>query len=191
MTTPVDLTPEKVRLAILAADIHFRMDSTYVAELERIVFHDYNLTKPIDAKELLSIENKLATKSARDTLTYIWRNSENVPGSDLEALGYGQRIPEAELTSRSLSKEFFRLEKNEDPDAFSAIERDISRIIKAALAYGLIEYIENPPNRNSRPIKGTPLLHRLITSVNLSNAQLIGGLKSRLSAETAVREASR
>ena len=78
MHEPYHAPSEKVALALMAADIHYRIDSNYYSALKRIVFRPENLAPKIDRKEQVTSENKLATNAARNALTYIWRNSDEV-----------------------------------------------------------------------------------------------------------------
>lgn len=170
---------EKVAIALMAADIHYRIDSNYYSTLKRIVFHPENLAPEIDRKEKVTSENKLATNAARNALTYIWRNSDEVTEKALATSGYQQKAARDHLTSRGLSKAFCTIGGVNDLDTLARIEQDIARIVKAAHAYGLIAYSPNPPNRNSKPFYGTNLLHRIMTEFHLGNAKLISGLSQK------------
>ncbi|MEM1150783.1 MAG: hypothetical protein AAGI03_09520 [Pseudomonadota bacterium] len=167
---------EKVAVALMAADVHYRMDSNYHSALKRIVFRRENLSVNVDRKDQITFENKLATNAARNALTYIWRTSDEVTEEALAKSGYQKKATRERLTSRGLSKAFCFIGGVTDLDTLTRIEQDIARIVKAAHGYGLIEYDPNPPNKNSKPFHGTNLLHHLMTEVHLGNAKLINGL---------------
>jgi hypothetical protein len=173
------LPSEKVAVALMAADIHYRMDSNYYTALKRIVFRPENLSTSVDRKDQVTFENKLATNAARNALTYIWRNSGEVTEEALAKSGYQQKAAREHLTSRGLSKAFCSIGGVTDLDTLTRIEQDIARIVKAAHAYGLIAYVSDPPNKNSKPFYGTNLLHHIMTEVHLGNAKLINGLSKK------------
>jgi len=184
---PFNVPCEKVAVALMAADVHYRMDSNYYSELKRVVFRPENLAVGIDCKEQITTENKLATNAARNALTYIWRNSGEVTEKALAKSGYQQKTTREHLTSRGLSKAFCTIGDVKDLDTLTRIEQDITRIVKAAHTYSLIEYVLDPPNKNSKPFYGTNLLHRIMTEVHLGNAKLINSLSKKTTGVSASR----
>lgn len=171
----------------MAADVHYRMDSNYFSALKRIVFRPENLASDVDRKTQITIENKLATNAARNALTYIWRASGEVTEKALAKSGYQQKAVREHLTSRGLSKAFCSIGGVSDLDTLTRIEQDIARIVKAAHAYCLIEFVANPSTKNSKPFYGTNLLHQFMTEVHLENAKLISNLSKKTASVSVAR----
>ncbi len=176
MGDAIEISSERVVLALMAADVHLRMDANYQVGLEQIVFLPENLRSGVDRKSQITAQNKLATNTAKYALTYIWRTSPFVSQKVLIRSGYQKNLDIDHLTSRGLAKVYCENGEVVDFDARASIEQDIGRIVKAAYAYGLIEYIAKPPRQNSKPFEGTQLLHRLMSELNTKNAILINDL---------------
>lgn len=170
---------EKVALALMAADVQYRLDSNYLAALQEVVFRDENIAPGIDRKEQLTAQNKLATTEARNALTLIWRSSDSVTEEALSLAGYSRGKIHNNLNAHALAKEFCAIGGVSDLGALTRIQQDITRIIRAALAYRLIEYADDKSTKNKKPFKGTELLHVFLRKAYLGNAHIIQKLLAK------------
>lgn len=173
-----ELPSDAIALALMAADVHFRMDTSYHRALTKHVFIEANVAEGCDKKEQIRAETKLRSEDAKHALTFIWKSSDHVTEEALLKAGYERTAVNRALNSNALATQFSISGNVTDPDAITRIRLDISRIVKAANTFGLIEFFPDPKNRNRKPFRGTKLLHRLMMSVHLRNAQLIESLNS-------------
>jgi hypothetical protein len=131
------------------------MSEAYFSTLEKHVFQ----CVPIADRKLLKTWKKtLSGHDALVLLQILWKESQYVDGAELEAAGMYRSMPLRELNANSLAKELAAT-----PEGRGAVNKRISAIVRAGVAFGLIE--KKALHAKHAPISGSEKLHEFMLMV--------------------------
>lgn len=164
----VSAESQETALALAASDVLFRMISRYLEILETQVFPKPLQSISHDRKSLKRAEAKLASLTALEALTVIWKESFYVDDNALLLVGMSRTFIEAPMTKHSLSKACCENAGVTDAAKVHSVQSDINRIYSAAELFGLVVRKEKMGNRV--PIEGTELLNDIMHCFHGGNA---------------------
>ena len=161
------ISPSLVALKIQA--IARDLQEAYENLLDALVFcHSFE-----DRKTALKFQKVLRDYRSYDVLQLIWIESPHVTDDDLQSLGIDRNFAGRHLTCWGLATQI--AEKGD----FGKVHKQISVIVKAGLAYGLIE---GQTIRSKKiALVGTRLLHQFVIDLSQTSAGIFArglGLRS-------------
>ena len=152
---------------LLTANVALELQQIYQTVLEQMIDSEDLRYSGRDKKEEKKFAKKLKQESSQFVLTVIWKESDFVDEKARSLAGVEKSFQSGQLSVNALAKEYVAAINSPSDlnqyDRFNAFRGEITTIVNAAQAYGLID--RNNINQTEKPIVATDKLHDFMCTV--------------------------
>lgn len=180
----------KTAVLLRAADVALRLSKTFREVLEEMITSGALKCCGADKMDQKKYSRKLKQEASKRVLTIIWKESSLVDPQACALAGMEKSFPTSQFGISTLAKLYaeqtISSESANPIDHFHATRGDISAIVNAAEAFGLIE--RNQISQTEKPINATSKLNELMSAVYERDSYEIRSLLTSLNQSTQADE---